>query len=263
MKSWHTEEYSFKITIVSASDDGNAQHCRNGHEPGDIYFCEYGCPMPMNNGGSFCSKSMSKLFPLLEAVRAGGDLSNLLPGAEKHKCEFTCPNGLVKFRLEAVLKKDFMPEPINKSTRQKVTDFITEHWHGTDMLIRGKIVDMTKVDGFVIFDEGVIIGLITYAVKNRVVEILSLDSLISNRGIGTMLLNSVTKMSKQNGNKRIQLVTTNDNINAIRFYQKRGFELIGINYGAINREREKKPQIPIIGENGIPLRHEIEFLMEL
>ena len=78
-----------------------------------------------------------------------------------------------------------------------------------------------------------------------------------------MLLNSVIKMSKQNGNKRIQLITTNDNINAIRFYQKRGFELIGINCGAIDREREMKPQIPIIGENGIPLRHEIEFSMEL
>lgn len=76
----------------------------------------------MNNEGSFCSKSMSKLFSLLEAVRAGGDLSNLLPVAEKHKCEFTCPDGVEKFKLEAVFKKDFMLEPINESTRQKVTD---------------------------------------------------------------------------------------------------------------------------------------------
>lgn len=263
MKSWHKENYSFKITIVSVGDDGNARHCRNGHEPGDTYSCEYGCPMPMNSEGGFCSKSMSRLFPLLEAVRAGGDLSNLLPGAEKHKCEFTCPDGVVKFRLEAVTKKDFKPEPINESTRQKVSGFITEHWHGTDMLIRGEIIDMTKVNGFVIFDESIIMGLITYLVKDRVVEITSLDSLISNRGIGTMLVNRVIDTAKHNGCMRVQLLTTNDNINAIRFYQKRGFELIGINFGAIDREREKKPQIPIVGENGIPLRHEIEFSMEL
>lgn len=263
MKSWYKEEYGFKITVISVGNDGNARHCRNGHEPRDTYSCEYGCPMPMNGEGGFCSKSMSKLFPLLEAVRAGGDLSNLLSGAEKYKCEFTCPDGVVKFRLEAATKEDFMPEPINENARQKVTDFIAEHWHGTDMLIRGEIINMTKVDGFVVFNEGVIIGLITYLVKDCVVEITSLDSLIPNSGIGTMLLNSIIKMSKQNGYKRIQLITTNDNINAIRFYQKRGFELIGINCGAIDREREKKPQIPIIGENGIPLRHEIEFSMEL
>lgn len=263
MKNWYNEVYSFKITVISVGNDGNAQHCRNGHEIGDTYTCEYGCPMPHNGGGGFCSKSMSKLFPLLEAVRSGGELSNLLPGAQKHKCEFTCPDGVVKFRLEVILKKDFIPEPVNESNRQKVTDFISEQWHGTDMLIRGKVIDMTKVDGFVIFNDGVIIGLVTYLVQDRVVEITSLDSLVSTCGIGTMLLNSVINMSKQNGYKRIQLITTNDNINAIRFYQKRGFELIGINCGAIDREREKKPQIPVIGENGIPLRHEIEYAMEL
>lgn len=96
---------------------------------------------------------------------SGRDLSNLLPGTEKHKCEFTCPDGVVKFRLEAIAKKDFKPEPINESTRQKVSDFIAEHWHGTDMLIRAKIIDRTKVDGFVIFKEGVIIGLVTFLLK--------------------------------------------------------------------------------------------------
>lgn len=155
------------------------------------------------------------------------------------------------------------PGLINESTHQKVTDFIAEHWHGTDMLICGEIIDMTKVDGFVIFNEVVIIGLITYLVKDRVVVTTSLDSLISIRCICTILLNIIIKMSKQNDYKRIELITTDDNINAIRFCQKLGFGLIGINCGAIGREREKKPQIPIIGENGIPSRHEIEFSIEI
>jgi hypothetical protein len=55
--------------------------------------------MPMNGKGGFCSKSMSKLFPLLEAVRAGGDLSNLYQERKNNKCEFTCLNGVVRFRL--------------------------------------------------------------------------------------------------------------------------------------------------------------------
>ena len=101
MKNWYKEEYSFEITVASVGDDGRSRHCRNGHEPGDTYTCEYGCPMPLNGAGGFCSKSMFKLFPLQEAVRSGGDLSNLLAGATKYSGEFTCPDGVVTFRLEA------------------------------------------------------------------------------------------------------------------------------------------------------------------
>ena len=95
MKNWYKEEYSFKITVVSVGTNGKPENCRNGHEVGDTYSCEYGCP------GGFCSKTMAKLFPLMEAVRAGGDLSNLLAGASKHSGEFVCSDGVITFKLEA------------------------------------------------------------------------------------------------------------------------------------------------------------------
>ena len=90
------EDYSFKITAVSVGADGKSENCRNGHVARDIYTCVYGCP------GGFCSKSVAKLFPLMEAVRADGDLSNLLAGASKHSGQFTCLDGVVTFRLEAL-----------------------------------------------------------------------------------------------------------------------------------------------------------------
>jgi uncharacterized repeat protein (TIGR04076 family) len=96
MKKWYKEDYSFKITVVSVGADGKPENCRNGHEIGDAYMCEYGCP----NG--FCSKSVAKLFPLMEAVRSGGDLSNLLAGASRHSGRFICPDGVVTFMPEAV-----------------------------------------------------------------------------------------------------------------------------------------------------------------
>ena len=95
MKNWYKEEYSFRITVVNTGANNKPENCRNGHEAGDTYACEYGCP------GGFCSKSMMKLFPLMEAVRSGGDLSNLLAGALKHSGEFVCPDGVVTFRIEA------------------------------------------------------------------------------------------------------------------------------------------------------------------
>jgi uncharacterized repeat protein (TIGR04076 family) len=99
MKNWYREEYSFKITVVSIGTDGQPMNCRNGHEVGDVYKCEYGCP------DGFCSKSMSKLFPLMEAIRADGDLSKLLTGASKHSGKFICSDGVVTFKLEAFLNE--------------------------------------------------------------------------------------------------------------------------------------------------------------
>jgi uncharacterized repeat protein (TIGR04076 family) len=84
--------------VTSVGTDGKPENCRNGHEIGDTYDCEYDCP------GGFCSKSMAKLFLLMEAIRSGGDLSNLLAGASKHSGEFHCPDGVVKFRIKATLK---------------------------------------------------------------------------------------------------------------------------------------------------------------
>jgi len=95
MKKWYREDYGFRIVVLSVGADGKPENYRNGHEIGDTFICEYGCP------DGFCSKSMLKLFPLMEAVRSGGDLSNLLSGASKHSGKFTCPDGVVTFQLEA------------------------------------------------------------------------------------------------------------------------------------------------------------------
>ena len=100
MHNWYkeNEEFRFKITVLKVGLDNNpVGHCRNGHEVGDTFVCEYGCP------GGFCSKSMAKLFPLQEAVRSGGDLRNL-GGSAQYTIEFCCPDGVVWFRLEAEKK---------------------------------------------------------------------------------------------------------------------------------------------------------------
>ena len=95
MNKFVTENYRFKITVVKAGG------CRNGHEVGDTYSCEYGCP------GELCQKTMLKLFPLMETIRCGGDLRTI--GQEKHKCRFHCPDGAVEFELEAFDKAVVAP----------------------------------------------------------------------------------------------------------------------------------------------------------
>ena len=90
-----------------------------------------------------------------------------------------------------------------------------------------------------------------------------MDSMRENQGIGTMLLNRVIEEARKLEYRKIVLITTNDNINAMRFYQKRGFDMVHLFHNALEISRKLKPEIPLIGENSIPLMHEIEFEMIL
>ncbi len=149
------------------------------------------------------------------------------------------------------------------NNRQEVNNLIEELWFSTNMVIHGEIIDMTKADGIVAYDDSQIVGLITYRFIDNLCEILSLNSLISKQGIGTKLLERVIEIAKNNNCGKISLTTTNDNISAIRFYQKRGFRIVKINFNSIEEARKLKPSIPLIGDNGIPLKHEIDFEMDI
>jgi RimJ/RimL family protein N-acetyltransferase len=77
--------------------------------------------------------------------------------------------------------------------------------------------------------------------------------------VGGALLEAMAERARQEGARRLWLVTTNDNIRAIRFYQKRGWDICALHRDAVAQSRKLKPQIPLTGEDGIPIRHEIEF----
>ena len=154
-------------------------------------------------------------------------------------------------------------ERINAQNRSFINAFIMEHWYSTKMIVRGKEIDMTTTEGFFVFEDEKIIGLITYVVSDDILEVMSLDSLRENQGIGTELLQTVIEEAKSLACRKIVLITTNDNINALRFYQKRGFDMVHLFHNALDVSRKIKPEIPLVGDNSIPLKHEIEFEMVL
>lgn len=148
---------------------------------------------------------------------------------------------------------------VNPQNRAAVTAFISEHWLTTEMIIRGNVVDMTQVDGIVGMDGEEIAGLVTYTIEGDTCEITSLNSLKEGVGIGSSLIVRVLETARREHCRRVIVVTTNDNIGAIRFYQRRGFDMARFSHNALDVSRRLKPEIPLIGEDGIPLRHEIEF----
>ncbi|MBZ0303030.1 MAG: GNAT family N-acetyltransferase, partial [Anaerolineae bacterium] len=94
-------------------------------------------------------------------------------------------------------------------------------------------------------------------------EIVTLNSVQEGQGVGTALIEVVKQAAAEEGCTRLWLITTNDNFNALRFYQKRDFRIVAVYPGALDQSRKVKPEIPLFGYHGIPLRDEIELELKL
>ena len=130
-----------------------------------------------------------------------------------------------------------------------------------DMLVsRGKTYRAEDLDGILVYEEKKIIGLGLYYIKNNECEIVYMETFLQNKGIGTKIIERIKEIAKKNNCERIWLITTNENINAIRFYQKRGFYFSNLYKNALEESRRIIPEIPKM-EDGIEIRDEIEFEM--
>ena len=152
---------------------------------------------------------------------------------------------------------------IDPASRERINALIVRQWYTMQMVVHGESIDLASADGYYACEGDEIVGLITYRTAGNEMEILSLDSFQEGRGIGTGLLETVVAEARETGIRRIMLVTTNDNLAALRFYQKRGFDMCRFCRNALDQARKIKPEIPLTGMDGIPLKHEIELEMVL
>ena len=102
-----------------------------------------------------------------------------------------------------------------------------------------------------------IVGVLTYEIDGDGIEVVSIEAVPPHEGIGTALLAGAADLGNAEGLVRLFLVTTNDNIDALRFYQRRGLRILEVRPDGVARSREVKPLIPLIGSYGIPMRDEI------
>jgi len=151
----------------------------------------------------------------------------------------------------------------NPSDLEWIRNLFIAEWAGDFIIGAGKIHRPENLEGFIAEENGEKVGLITFDVRNNKMELVSINSLKPGKGIGTALLNEVIKTARERRLKKIFLVTTNDNLTALRFYQKNGFRMVKIYPNAIDDARKTKPKIPEIGEDGIPMKDAIglEYLL--
>jgi ribosomal protein S18 acetylase RimI-like enzyme len=136
-------------------------------------------------------------------------------------------------------------------------------WGAETVVGHGVIYDPAELAGFVAEVDGEVVGLLTYVIDIESCEVITINSLETGMGIGSRLIEAVRGRAVEMGCQRLWLVTTNDNLNALGFYQKRGFRLADLRPGAVDESRKIKPEIPIMGESGIPIHDEIELEIHL
>jgi len=145
--------------------------------------------------------------------------------------------------------------PLLEAERGWVRDVIRERWDSEIVVGHGVAVEPALLPGFVAVDVDGPLGLLTYAVDGDDCEIVTLDAFEEGRGVGTALVEAVRAL----GHARVWLITTNDSVGAQRFYERLGFRLVAVHEGAVARSRRLKPEIPLVGARGTPIRDELEY----
>ena len=144
---------------------------------------------------------------------------------------------------------------ILEQDRAWLRGFLQHRWGGDTLLTRGKEHKVASASGFLATEGQKIVGVLTYADDGEHCEVLTLDALEPGRGIGRLLVDAL--MESREVGEVITVVTSNDNLDALGFYQRIGFQLTAVLPEAINNARLTKPSIPTVSKRGIPIRDEL------
>ena len=158
---------------------------------------------------------------------------------------------------------EFELHALPSEEQERVARFIEEHWGSRIVVGHGVVYEPHRLPGFAARLGDEMIGLVTYHVDGDACEIVTIDSRRPQIGVGGALLRAVARAARQAGCRRLWLITTNDNLDALRFYQRRGMRLVRVTPGAIDESRKIKPDIPLVGDFGIEIHDELTLEMRL
>lgn len=141
-----------------------------------------------------------------------------------------------------------------------IAKLLGQRWGSTTIVAHGEAFDLLTLPALVADPER---GLATYRLEGNDAELMSLDAVSPGQGVGTLLIEALADVLREQGIGFLWVMTTNDNLAALRFYQQRGFELRRVRPRAVHEARKLKPTIPDIGDHGIPIRDEIDLCRPL
>ena len=153
---------------------------------------------------------------------------------------------------------------VTAADKPTVVPLLVREW-GSAMvsaLSIGGVIDASELPGWLAESDGEVVGLLTYLVRGDTAELVTINA-FAGGGVGAALLTALVDECRGTGVRRIHVTTTNDNTRALRFYQRAGFRLTALWVDAVAAARKLKPEIPLRGLDDIPVRDELELVLEL
>lgn len=159
-------------------------------------------------------------------------------------------------------------EQVSEQSREFVRAELVKHWATTRIYSRGVGFDADLLDGFVARVQGREAGHLSMAFSGdspaeRECEVVTLSAARDGMGVGSRLLESAEDAARARGCRRVFLTTTNDNVRALEFYQRRGWRICAVYPGMMDRYREEGKPVPLVAANGVAIRDEIELELRL
>jgi GNAT superfamily N-acetyltransferase len=153
--------------------------------------------------------------------------------------------------------------PLEESERPWLAERLTAGGGSVLIARQGEVRDASVLPALVAERNAEPVGLLTYEVVGGQLEVMSIESWEEGTGVGSALLAAAVDAARAAGCRRVWLITTNDNVRALRFYQRRGMRLAALYPGAVGIARGLKPSIPLQGYDGIEVTDELELEMLL
>ena len=148
----------------------------------------------------------------------------------------------------------------NGLAKTQAVDILRREW-GEPIIVRGRAYMFDDCQVFFAGDmEG--IAAVSYD-EPPFVELVAINAFSQWKGVGSALIEAIVESASALGFEAIRLTTTNDNVDGLRFYQRRGFRLMALRPGAVDEARRLKPRLSKNGEHGIPIHDELDLVRPL
>ncbi|MEM7026211.1 MAG: GNAT family N-acetyltransferase [Pseudomonadota bacterium] len=138
----------------------------------------------------------------------------------------------------------------------------SEELGGPVLVSSGSLHDLRHCPAVVVSEGAERAGFLVYRVAGDMLEILAIKAVRPRLGAGSALMDEAERIAELSRCREICLTTTNDNLDALRFYQRRGFAVRAYHIGGFREILRLKgsdtDQVPL-GLHGIPIRDSIDL----
>ena len=148
----------------------------------------------------------------------------------------------------------FLVREASARDRESALDLLAREFGGRQLMSAGTPVAAEDLALLVAETDGGVTGALAWRPVEGGLHIVAMatDPMWQRSGVGGQLLAEAEQLARQRSWTRVIVTTTNDNIAALYFYQRRGYRLAAI------RPRDAAGS-PAVGFAGIPIRDEIQL----